>query len=592
MRMLKKCAAIVLAAAVVITAVPFNSVEAAKKPKLSKKAVSIKVGDTVKIKVKNAKKSARVKWKVTGKNRVVKLSKKVKKGKKASVKITGINAGKSTVKAIYKTGRKKKALKCKVTVYPKNIPADISTAAPTQGTVTAAPSKMPTASAVPLPTKYVYTEETQFNSPYTLDGYEKQRVINLTDLVNEYDDKQTFIRMLVESNMVNIEGIVITTSCWMKEQNIDENERWLELLFDAYDKSVDNLKAHSADYPPLDYLKGITTYGQLGYSMDDVGEGKDSGGSELIIEAVDKDDPRPVWVNLWGGANTLAQALWKVKNTRTQEEIDKFVSKLRVYDILGQDEAGAWIAKEFPDLVYIRSIDVYDFCLTKEGERLKNSITSDISPHGELGKLYPVFCWQPEGDTPAIMYQIPTGMNDPEKLDWGGFGGRFTAEKKENIRGMDPVQNEGDYKPYYMYTDAGDAKVMSRFFDAYHNDFVARLIWAENGDYNAVNHHPAAVLNGDTTKEILEISATAGETINLSAEGSSDPDDSLTYKWSIYKEPSTFKGDAEIENAAACTTTMQIPQTAAGKTIHVLLEVKDDGSPNLYSYRRLVITVN
>ena len=39
--------------------------------------------------------------------------------------------------------------------------------------------------------------------------------------------------------------------------------------------------------------------------------------------------------------NTLAQALWKVSRTRTPEEVEAFVSKIRIYDILGQDDAGA-----------------------------------------------------------------------------------------------------------------------------------------------------------------------------------------------------------------------------------------------------------
>jgi len=60
----------------------------------------------------------------------------------------------------------------------------------------------------------------------------------------------------------------------------------------------------------------------------------------MIIAAVDKDDPRPVWVTIWGGANTLAQALWDVKKSRSQAEIDEFVSKLRVYDVCGRMRPG------------------------------------------------------------------------------------------------------------------------------------------------------------------------------------------------------------------------------------------------------------
>jgi hypothetical protein len=64
--------------------------------------------------------------------------------------------------------------------------------------------------------------------------------------------------------------------------------------------------------------------------MKAVGEGHDSSGSELLIQAADKDDPRPVWVAVWGGPNVLAQALWKVRATRAPEQLAQFVAKLRV----------------------------------------------------------------------------------------------------------------------------------------------------------------------------------------------------------------------------------------------------------------------
>ena len=54
-----------------------------------------------------------------------------------------------------------------------------------------------------------------------------------------------------------------------------------------------------------------------------------------------------------GGANTLAQALTQVRGTRTPAELERFVSKLRVYAISDQDDAGAWIRREFPALHYI-----------------------------------------------------------------------------------------------------------------------------------------------------------------------------------------------------------------------------------------------
>ena len=174
---------------------------------------------------------------------------------------------------------------------------------------------------------------------------------------------------------------------------------------------------------------------------------KDSRGSELIIASADKDDPRPVWVGCWGGANNVAQAIWSVSKTRSKEELAAFLRKLRVFDILGQEDAGAWIAKNYPDVVYIRATGVFGWQPEKNGQYQRE----DIQSHGPLGEVYPDTQWASEGDTPTFMHVYPNGLNDPEKLDQGGWGGRFSLKKKVGIRSMKPVKNESEYDPYMMY---------------------------------------------------------------------------------------------------------------------------------------------
>jgi hypothetical protein len=137
--------------------------------------------------------------------------------------------------------------------------------------------------------------------------------------------------------------LIVSTGCWKKTQS---TTAMLDKIVDAYGQSVPNLQVHARGYPSHTYLKSVSVLGQTGYGMSDVGAGKDSPGSELIIAAADRDDPRPVWVQFWGGGNTLAQAIWKVKESRSAQELEKFLSKLRVFDVLGQDDAGAWIAKK------------------------------------------------------------------------------------------------------------------------------------------------------------------------------------------------------------------------------------------------------
>ncbi|HKL31010.1 MAG TPA: nucleoside hydrolase-like domain-containing protein [Tangfeifania sp.] len=418
---------------------------------------------------------------------------------------------------------------------------------------------------------------------------EKPRIINTTDLGADPDDEQSMVRQLVSANEFDIEGLIVSTGCWKKSQS---NTGMLDKIIYAYEKVYQNLIVHADGYPTPEYLKSISVMGQTGYGMSDVGTGKDSPGSELIIAAVDKDDPRPVWVMGWGGMNNVAQAIWKVRETRSAYELSKFLSKLRLFDILGQDDAGAWIAKNFPEVFYIRATAVYGWQPSDE------YLDEHIQSHGPLGAVYPDTKWATEGDTPAFMHVYPNGLNNPEQIDQGGWGGRFSFEKKESIRSMSEVAKidenaETKYDPYYMYgnTEEG-AQAIKRWSEGYNNDFAARMDWSITSDYESANHHPVAVLNDDRTRQVLTMTANAGSNVKLTAAGSGDPDGhSLNYSWTFYNEPSSYDGPLTIQNNSSSKVSVEIPDNANGKSIHIILEIHDDGVPNLYAYRRMIINV-
>jgi hypothetical protein len=413
----------------------------------------------------------------------------------------------------------------------------------------------------------------------------KPRIINTTDLGADPDDEQSLVRFLVMANEFDVEGLIVATGCWKKNQN---DTAMLDRIVDAYGEVVSNLRVHAEGFPSHEYLESISVLGQRGYGMSDVGEGKDSEGSELIIAAVDRDDPRPVWATCWGGCNTIAQALHKVQQTRSPAELAEFIGKLRVFDVLGQDDAGTWIAKNFPDLLYIRATGVYGWAPSDEW------IDENVQSHGPLGALYPDRKYATEGDTPAFMHLYPSGLNDPERVDQGGWGGRFDAGRKTGIRGMSCMEGEdAPYDPYYMHGNSGEgAQAISRWRAAYDNDFEARMDWSVSPNYGSANHHPFAVVNGDSSRQVLNLSATPGSRVTLSADGSGDPDgDSLVYSWSYYREPSSYDGSVEIDGRSTAAATVSVPSDAGGAQLHFILELRDTGSPSLYRYRRVILDV-
>ncbi len=261
----------------------------------------------------------------------------------------------------------------------------------------------------------------------------KNRVIILTDIEADPDDTQSLIRLLLYADVIDIKGLVATTSVHQKNNVHPESIR---KIIKAYGKVQPNLQKHEAGYPISENLLSLVKSGLPEYGMKAVGDGKDSQGSDWIIRILEEKDSRPLWVSVWGGANTLAQTIFKLKNTKSTEELNRLIQKLRVYTISDQDDSGIWLRNNFPHLFYIVSPGGYSkatwtginsFVGGINNESINNTwLANNIQQnHGPLGALYPDVAYGMEGDTPSFLNLIPNGLNDPEHPQWGGWGGRY-----------------------------------------------------------------------------------------------------------------------------------------------------------------------
>ena len=442
---------------------------------------------------------------------------------------------------------------------------------------------------------------------------QRLRLLVLTDIENEPDDAESMVRFMTYTNTWDVEGLVATTSIHQK----DKIAEWrIREIVTAYGKVRNNLLLHEPGYPTESYLQSIVKKSYANYGMNAVGEGKDSEGSDWIISVVDKKDERPVWVTVWGGANCLAQALWKVQHTRTKQALQQFVSKLRVYTISDQDDSGPWIRKTFPGLFYIVSPGVHD----KNGYHFSTwtgisgdyrhhfggSDTTIISNqwllenvrnnHGPLGAEYPKWEYIMEGDTPSFLYLMNNGLGSPEHPDYGSWGGRyelylpryrkwFMDEETRPIWSNTEDEVKGLDGNYYI----SDKATIWRWRTAYQNDFAARMDWCVK-KYNEANHPPVAKLN-----HANNISVKSGDTVRLSAAGSSDPDgNQLNYEWMYYPEVGTYLSNRTIAigNYNKQTAYCIAPVVTHPETIHVVLILTDNGVPALTTYQRVIITIN
>src|ERR1051325_9777754 len=150
------------------------------------------------------------------------------------------------------------------------------------------------------------------------------RVFVTSDIGNEPDDQMSFVRLLLYSNELDIEGLVATTSTWQKAATHPET---MHSIIVAYQEVLPDLLKNAEGCPTAEHLDALVSNGQPAYGLAAAGPGKSSPGSQALIKAADKDDPRPLWITIWGGANTLAQALSDVRTTRSPAALAKFVAK-------------------------------------------------------------------------------------------------------------------------------------------------------------------------------------------------------------------------------------------------------------------------
>jgi hypothetical protein len=181
----------------------------------------------------------------------------------------------------------------------------------------------------------------------------KPNIFVLTDISNEPDDAESLVRLLLYTNELNLEGIVATTSYWLNYTVHDED---IYPIIDAYEKVYPNLLKHSEHYPTAEYLRSIISTGKPVYGLKAL-EDKISRGAESLISAIDGTPVEDgLYVLVWGGASVIAEALNHVKTTRSKKQVTEFITKLTIYSISDQDNAGPWIRFNFPKLKYIASI--------------------------------------------------------------------------------------------------------------------------------------------------------------------------------------------------------------------------------------------
>ena len=381
----------------------------------------------------------------------------------------------------------------------------------------------------------------------------KPRIIVTSD--GEIDDQCSMIRFLLYANEWDIEGIITSSSQYHWQGHNWAGDDWIEPDLDAYEKVYPNLLKHEPGYPTPEYLRSITLLGNVKAEgeMEEV-----TAGSQLIVNVLlDETDNRPVWLQAWGGVNTIARAL-KTIQEEYPEKMEYVANKIRLYLIWEQDATYQDYIKPnwgmYNILTIISDQFISYFYNWKEylPENEKSYLIglwmneNIIKEHGPLTAEYKAHIegakegfddgdFRSEGDSPAFLHNILTGLRNMESPDYGGWGGRYVNIR--NNEWLDPVLEPGyEYPQGRWYTRSAwgrerlrkkipnDAELTEylkptwRWIEALQKDFASRADWCVKS-YDEANHPPVVKL-----ANALDITAKPGSKIKLSAKGTTDPD--------------------------------------------------------------------
>ena len=394
---------------------------------------------------------------------------------------------------------------------------------------------------------------------------------------------------------------------------------WIEKLWmNQYAEAYPNLIKHDSRYPSPEYLLSITKYGNIEFEGD---VRFDTEGSDFIKEILLNDDENPIYLQSWGGVNTIVRALLSIYETyhdtdKWDDVYGKVIKKTRlsgVFNYIGQDSSYLTnrINELYPDLILLRPEFFYggyryndladeEYRYMFQSEWMLNNIhlnngplmseyhlygdgkyvqgepdiyqfginsTMDFGKPDVPPKQYEKYTFLGEGDSNNYIPLISFGLRGLENYEYGTLLGRL------NVFGKEAEVHEDDIKK-------------GPFTRSYQEDWAARARWCVC-DYEHANHAPVVKLSE------YDINAEAGQSVTVKA-AVSDPDgDDVTLSWEFYSNFSHYRGNEKLKLISdGSSVTVKLPADAEkGDWFSMILRARDNNERPMTTYGQAIIHI-
>ncbi|MDO6461947.1 DUF1593 domain-containing protein [Granulosicoccaceae sp. 1_MG-2023] len=332
---------------------------------------------------------------------------------------------------------------------------------------------------------------------------ERYRVLITTDVPADTDDIQSLVHYLLVSDLFDLQGLISSPPTFNATRELalelcgsEKKTACINRVLDKYAQDYPNLRTWSGNYPAPDILYSLVKEGHE-TPWEQAGQ-EETEGSRWIVQQALSDDPRPLYIHVWGTVTNTATAL-----LHHPEIADRIRVIMTGWSNVNKDQAAYdYIRENFPQVFFIEAEGtMFGVRLPETDDYDNESLCETISQKGAMGAYWCENRWDyVDQDFVTMYYMLAGDPENPAGESWGGTyenvgGNRWKDSSDPAYRAyIDVLGREADgVLSSSQWRTARLDHLMSLFERTVQSNPEAGAVSAATGDSSAEPEQGAAV---------------------------------------------------------------------------------------------------